>query len=78
MALFLWLENFSSHARNLVYDIQPWRPDTLINALADEAVQCLNFIKSDELPFSHFEGANYIIPLIQKLTKTYLSLRFFS
>ncbi|XWS75098.1 hypothetical protein CRYUN_Cryun01aG0055700 [Craigia yunnanensis] len=76
MALFLWLEKFSSHARNLVYNIQPW-PDTLINALADEAVQCLNFIKSDEFPFSHFEGANYTIPLIQKLTKNYLSPHFF-
>ncbi|XVE68971.1 hypothetical protein DITRI_Ditri09bG0113000 [Diplodiscus trichospermus] len=76
MALFLWLEKNNSHARDLVYNILLW-PDTLINALADEAVQCFNVMKSEELPFSYFEGLNYLIPLIKKLTKNELSLRFF-
>ncbi|XVE99391.1 hypothetical protein REPUB_Repub03eG0194200 [Reevesia pubescens] len=76
MALFLWLEHYCSRAGNLVYDIQTW-PDSLINALADEAVQCFICIKTDEFSFNYFEGTNNIIPLIRRLTKNQLSLRSF-
>ncbi|XVF83333.1 hypothetical protein PTKIN_Ptkin16aG0478500 [Pterospermum kingtungense] len=76
MALLLWLEKFCKHAKNSVYYIQPG-PDTFISTLADEAVQCLNCIRSDEYPLSHIEGDNCAIPLIRKLTANELSLRFF-
>ncbi|XVF83314.1 hypothetical protein PTKIN_Ptkin16aG0476900 [Pterospermum kingtungense] len=76
MALLLWLEKFSKHAKNLVYYIQPL-PDTLISTLANEAVQCLNCIRNDEYPLSHIEGDNCTIPLIRKLTGNELCLRFF-
>ncbi|XP_016729744.2 uncharacterized protein [Gossypium hirsutum] len=77
MALFLWLENYScTPGLNLVYNIQPWS-DPLINALADEAVQCLICLNTDEFPFSHFHDDKCTIPLIRKLTGNEISLRFF-
>ncbi|XVF23708.1 hypothetical protein REPUB_Repub13aG0063000 [Reevesia pubescens] len=77
MALLIWLEHNSSHTGNLVYKIQSW-PNTLIDALADEAVECLNCIRSDEDPSSHFPtGAKYVIPLIRRLTRDELSPGFF-
>ncbi|KAK6234066.1 hypothetical protein QUC31_006472 [Theobroma cacao] len=76
MALLLWVEHGDTLAKNVVYDIQPW-PDSLINALAEEVVLCLNCIKSDEFPYSNSEDSNYLIPLIRRLTKNGVSLRFF-
>ncbi|XP_007009707.2 PREDICTED: uncharacterized protein LOC18586329 [Theobroma cacao] len=76
MAFLLWVEHVDNPARNLVFNIQPWS-DTLINALAKEAVLCLNCIKSDEFPYNNFKDSNYLIPLIQGLTKNWASLRFF-
>ncbi|XP_021296152.1 uncharacterized protein LOC110425566 [Herrania umbratica] len=76
MSFLLWVEHGDNPARNLVSSIQPWS-DTLINALAKEAVLCLNCIKSDEFPFNNFKDSNYLIPLIQGLTKNWASLHFF-
>ncbi|EOY18513.1 Rho guanine nucleotide exchange factor 7, putative [Theobroma cacao] len=49
VAFLLWVEHGGNPARNLVFNIQPWS-DALINALAKEAVLCLNCVKSDEFP----------------------------
>ncbi|XVE68972.1 hypothetical protein DITRI_Ditri09bG0113100 [Diplodiscus trichospermus] len=76
MALFIWLQNSCSHAANLVYNMQLW-PDNLINALADEAVQCLNVMKGDEFPYINFPGHIYFIPLIRNLSKNEFSILFF-
>ncbi|GMJ11939.1 hypothetical protein like AT1G49290 [Hibiscus trionum] len=77
MALLIWLERYFTRGGNLVYSIQPW-PDTFVDALADECVQCLKCLNSDEFPFGQFENDdNSIIPLIRMLTNDYVSLRFF-
>lgn len=77
MALFLWLEQRScTPGLNLVYNIQPWS-DPLINALADEAVQCLICLNTNEFPFGHFNDDICTVPLVRKLTNNEVSLRFF-
>ncbi|KAE8684901.1 hypothetical protein F3Y22_tig00111105pilonHSYRG00673 [Hibiscus syriacus] len=76
MALLLWLERSVACGENLVYTIQTW-PDTFVDALAIESVQCLNCINSDEFPFGHFENDYCIVPLIRMLTNDDISLRFF-
>ncbi|KAK8542209.1 hypothetical protein V6N13_137215 [Hibiscus sabdariffa] len=77
VALLLWLERYFTRGRNLVYSIQPW-PDTFVDALAEECVQCLKCINSsDEFPLGHFGNDDSVIPLIRLLTNDYVSLRFF-
>ncbi|XP_061986450.1 uncharacterized protein LOC133705332 [Populus nigra] len=73
MALWIWLEK---EARDNLVDKMLSLPDAVINSLADEAVLCLNCIKTDRFHFSP-ESMNDEVPLTQQLTKTGLSLRFF-
>ncbi|GLT70079.1 hypothetical protein SLA2020_421800 [Shorea laevis] len=72
MAFLLWLEQ-TKQACNLVYHTLPW-PNSLVNALANEVVLCLQCIESVEFP----SALNSVhVPLIHKMTKGGVSLRLF-
>lgn len=73
MGLWLWLEQ-NGEEFNLVYKMLSF-PDALIDALSDEAVMSLACIENDKFPFE--PGSTVDIPLIQHVSKTPVSLRFF-
>jgi hypothetical protein len=75
MALWLWLEMVGEEI-DMVYSKILSLPDALLNALVDESVMALACIESDKFPFA-FDSADNILPLIQSLTKSGVSLRFF-
>ena len=75
MALWLWLEKIGEEI-DMVYSKILSLPDTLLNALVDESVMALACIESDKFCFA-FDTTSDMIPLIQNLTKTGVSLRFF-
>ncbi|KAF8021912.1 hypothetical protein BT93_G2144 [Corymbia citriodora subsp. variegata] len=50
MALLMWLER-AGHDQTLVATVLKW-PDSVLNALADEAVECLICMQRDEFPSS--------------------------
>lgn len=74
MALWLWLEMVGEEI-DMVYSKLLSLPDPLLNALVEESVMALACIESDKFPFASDSAEN--IPLIQNLTKTVTSLRFF-
>jgi hypothetical protein len=74
MALWLWLEMVGKEI-DMVYSKILSLPDALLNALVDESVMALACIESDKFPFA--DSASDNIPLIQNLTKSGASLRFF-
>ncbi|XP_050249223.1 uncharacterized protein LOC126696547 [Quercus robur] len=75
MALWLWLEKVGEEI-DMVYSKILSLPDTILNALVDESVMALTCIESDQFRFSS-DSTSDMIPLIQSLTKTGVSLRFF-
>ncbi|KAM4094167.1 hypothetical protein ACB094_06G175200 [Castanea mollissima] len=75
MALWLWLEKVGEEI-DMVYTKILSLPDTILNALVDESVMALTCIESDQFRFSS-DSTSDMIPLIQSLTKTGVSLRFF-
>ncbi|XP_062155305.1 uncharacterized protein LOC133863379 [Alnus glutinosa] len=75
MALWLWLEMVGEEI-DMVYSKILSLPDALLNALVDESVMALACIESDKFPFA-YDSADNILPLIQSLTKSGVSLRFF-
>ncbi|XP_010247829.1 PREDICTED: uncharacterized protein LOC104590783 [Nelumbo nucifera] len=70
IALWMWLEDVGYP--NIIHQMLSL-PDTIVNALADEAVNCLNCIELGEIP----PHANTNIPLTLKLLKQEISLNFF-
>ncbi|XP_022957165.1 uncharacterized protein LOC111458632 [Cucurbita moschata] len=73
MGLWLWLEQ-NGEEFNLVYKMLSL-PDALVDALFDEAVLSLACIENDKFPFEPDTSVD--IPLIQHVSKTPVSLRFF-
>ncbi|XP_038889233.1 uncharacterized protein LOC120079123 [Benincasa hispida] len=73
MGLWLWLEQ-NGEEFNLVYKMLSL-PDALIDALSDETVMSLACIDNDKFPFE--PDSTVDIPLIQHVSKTPVSLRFF-
>lgn len=73
MGLWLWLEQ-NGEEFNLVYKMLSL-PDALVDALTDEAVMSLACIENDKFPFEPESSVD--IPLIQHVSKTPVSLRFF-
>lgn len=70
IAFWIWLEH-SGKCRQLVKHMLTW-PDTLIAALADEAVLLLTYIESEEVPLENID-----VPLTQSMTQSKGSLKFF-
>lgn len=75
MALWLWLEMVGEEI-DMVYSKILSLPDALLIALVDESLMALDCIVSDNFPFADVSSADNI-PLIQHLTKSGVSLRFF-
>lgn len=71
IALWIWLERLTHE--QIISKILSL-PLTLVNALADEAVVCLNCVELDHFPLS---VDNNVIPLLQSLLKMEVSLCFF-
>ncbi|XP_022134123.1 uncharacterized protein LOC111006470 isoform X2 [Momordica charantia] len=75
MGLWLWLEQ-NGEEFNLVHKMLSL-PDALVDALSDEAVMSLACIENDKFPFEPESSPSVDIPLIQHVSKTPVSLRFF-
>ncbi|TYK05734.1 uncharacterized protein E5676_scaffold98G002190 [Cucumis melo var. makuwa] len=73
MGFWLWLEK-NGEESSLVYKILGL-PDVLVDALCDEAVMSLACIENDKFPFE--PDSTVDVPLIQHVSKTPVSLRFF-
>ncbi|KAF8021862.1 hypothetical protein BT93_G2106 [Corymbia citriodora subsp. variegata] len=72
MALLMWLER-AGRDQTLVATILKW-PDSVLNALADEAIECLICMQRDEFPSSSRTGE---MCFTRNLTNQEIGLAFF-